>query len=166
MAKKETQQKKKVFNFDASPMVKTTEQTVVAGYQRLESEEEQGGGEPQPSIADVPIGPTGRLQRQERRPTEPAPVTPAQEITAHTAAEQGAANVRQAMLSQQQSATQKAGESTKGIQTYIPMSMYRRLNDMKLTRGETIGNLVAEAVAFWLDVQEGCLLYTSDAADE
>lgn len=46
-------------------------------------------------------------------------------------------------------------EPTKGIQTNVPMSVYRRLNDIKLSRGETIGNLVAEAVLFWLDVQEG-----------
>ena len=45
-------------------------------------------------------------------------------------------------------------EPTKGVQTYIPMSMYRRLNDIKLTRGETIANLVAEAVGYWLDAQE------------
>ena len=49
----------------------------------------------------------------------------------------------------------KDAEPTKGVQTYIAVSMYRRLSDIKLTRGETIGNLVAEAVALWLDVQEG-----------
>ena len=48
-----------------------------------------------------------------------------------------------------------SAEPTKGIQTYVPMSVYRRLNDIKLSRGETIGNLVAEAVILWLDVQEG-----------
>ena len=46
-------------------------------------------------------------------------------------------------------------EPTKGVQTYIPMSMYRRLNDIKLTRRENIANLVAEAIELWLDVQEG-----------
>lgn len=51
--------------------------------------------------------------------------------------------------------TEKPTEPTKGVQTYIAVSMYRRLSDIKLTRGETIGNLVAEAVALWLDVQEG-----------
>lgn len=49
----------------------------------------------------------------------------------------------------------KEAEPTKGVQTYIAVSMYRRLSDIKLSRGETIGNLVAEAVALWLDVQEG-----------
>jgi hypothetical protein len=46
-------------------------------------------------------------------------------------------------------------EPTKGVQTYIPMSQYRRLNDIKLTRGENIAALVAQAIALWLDVQEG-----------
>ena len=44
---------------------------------------------------------------------------------------------------------------TKGVQTYIPMSMYRRLNDIKLTRRENIAALVSQAIALWLDVQEG-----------
>lgn len=46
-------------------------------------------------------------------------------------------------------------EPTKGVQTYIPMSMYRRLNDIKLTRSENIAALVAQAIELWLDVQEG-----------
>lgn len=46
-------------------------------------------------------------------------------------------------------------EPTKGVQTYIPMSMYRRLNDIKLTRRENIAALVAQAIVMWLDVQEG-----------
>lgn len=49
----------------------------------------------------------------------------------------------------------KPQEPTKGVQTYIPMSMFRRLTDVKLSRGETVANLVAEAIAIWLDVQEG-----------
>ena len=48
----------------------------------------------------------------------------------------------------------KEAEPTKGVQTYIPMSMYRRLNDQKLTRGENIATLVAQAIELWLDVQE------------
>ena len=46
-------------------------------------------------------------------------------------------------------------EPTKGVQTYIPISQYRRLNDLKLTRGENIATLAAQAIAYWLDVQEG-----------
>lgn len=54
-----------------------------------------------------------------------------------------------------QASQAKPQEPTKGVQTYIPMSMYRRLNDLKLSRGETIGNLVIQAIDLWLDVQEG-----------
>lgn len=46
-------------------------------------------------------------------------------------------------------------EPTKGVQTYIPMSQYIRLNNIRAVRGETIGNLVAQSIALWLDVQEG-----------
>lgn len=45
-------------------------------------------------------------------------------------------------------------EPKKGVQTYIPMSMYRRLNDIKLTRRENIATLVAEAIGYWLDAQD------------
>ena len=46
-------------------------------------------------------------------------------------------------------------EPTKGVQAYIPLSQYRRLNDIKLTRRENIATLVAQAIELWLDVQEG-----------
>lgn len=45
-------------------------------------------------------------------------------------------------------------ERTKGVQAYIPMSMYRRLNDLKYTRGVTIGNLLVQAIGEWLDMQK------------
>ena len=48
----------------------------------------------------------------------------------------------------------KDAEPTKGVQTYIPISQYRRLNDIKLTRRENIAALVAQAIELWLDVQE------------
>ena len=51
--------------------------------------------------------------------------------------------------------TQGETEPTKGVQTYIPMSQYIRLNNIRAVRGETIGNLVAQSIALWLDVQEG-----------
>lgn len=50
-----------------------------------------------------------------------------------------------------QNATQ---EPTKGVQAYIPMSMYRKLNNLKYERGETIGNLLVQAIAFWLEKQD------------
>lgn len=46
-------------------------------------------------------------------------------------------------------------EPTKGVQAYIPMSVYRRLNNIKLTRGENIAALAAQAIELWVDVQEG-----------
>ena len=49
----------------------------------------------------------------------------------------------------------KDAEPTKGVQTYIPISQYRRLLDIKLTSGENIAALVAQAIELWLDVQEG-----------
>lgn len=55
----------------------------------------------------------------------------------------------------------KEAEPTKGVQTYIPMSVYRRLNDIKLTRRENIAALVAQAIELWLDVQEGKQLLTN-----
>jgi hypothetical protein len=48
-----------------------------------------------------------------------------------------------------------AAEPTKGVQTYIPMSQYRRLLDIKLTSGQNIADLAAQAIYLWLDVQEG-----------
>ena len=54
----------------------------------------------------------------------------------------------------QQTAEHK--ERTKGVQTYIPISQYRRLSNQKLSRpkGTTIATLAAEAISLWLDVQE------------
>ena len=78
------------------------------------------------------------------------------------ASEQGAASVpsgspasAEPVAVPQQPSDQQPKEQTKGVQTYIPMSMYRRLNDIKLTRRENIAALVAQAIALWLDVQEG-----------
>lgn len=57
--------------------------------------------------------------------------------------------------------TPAPAEPTKGVQTYIPMSQYRRLNDIKLTRRENIADLAAQAINLWLDVQEGKLVVKS-----
>ena len=51
--------------------------------------------------------------------------------------------------------TMAVQEQTKGVQTYIPMSQYKRMNAQKIERNETLGNLFNEAIALWLDVQEG-----------
>lgn len=58
---------------------------------------------------------------------------------------------QQATVPPTPSATQ---EKTKGVQAYIPMSMYRQLNNLKYERGETIGNLLVQAIAFWLENQK------------
>ena len=113
MAKK-TEDKKKVFNFGESPLVKKTEQTVVEGYQRIE-DEEQGGGE-KSAVAEV-----------QAASVEPEP------------------------------ATTKPTEETKGIQAYIPMSLYERLVMRKLKTKEPLGSMFQQAMQMWIDVQEGKL---------
>ena len=69
--------------------------------------------------------------------------------------EQGGGVAVPQQQAEQAPAEQKPAEPTKGVQTYIPISQYRRLNDIKLTRGENIADLAAQAIYLWLDVQEG-----------
>ena len=69
--------------------------------------------------------------------------------------EQGGGVAVPQQQTEQAPAEQKPAEPTKGVQTYIPMSQYRRLNNIKLTRGENIADLAAQAINLWLDVQEG-----------
>ena len=87
-------------------------------------------------------------------PVEAALATPTAEGTAGTPAPAG-----NAAATPTAAATAPA-EPTKGVQTYIPMSQYRRLNDIKLTRRENIADLAAQAINLWLDVQEGKLVVT------
>ena len=112
MAKK-TEDKKKVFNFGESPLVKKTEQTVVEGYQRIEDEEL---GAEKSAVAEV-----------QAASVEPEP------------------------------ATTKPTEETKGIQAYIPMSLYERLVMRKLKTKEPLGSMFQQAMQMWIDVQEGKL---------
>ena len=102
--------------------------------QGLEQMVEQGGGA-------TPNRPTNgpSLNGGESMPAEATP----SEGTAGTPAPAGNA------------AATAPAEPTKGVQTYIPMSQYRRLNDIKLTRRENIADLAAQAINLWLDVQEG-----------
>lgn len=69
--------------------------------------------------------------------------------------EQGGGVAVPQQQTEQAPAEQKPAEPTKGVQTYIPISQYRRLNDIKLTRGKNIAALAAQAIYLWLDVQEG-----------
>lgn len=46
-------------------------------------------------------------------------------------------------------------EETKGIQAYIPMSLYERLMMRKIRTKETLGTMFIQALKLWIDVQEG-----------
>ena len=113
---KESESTKKVFNFGDSPLMKKTEQNVVEGYNRIESEEKGGVGKPEPA----------------------APVQQVEQPAANTAAA-------------------AEPEETKGIQAYIPMSLYERLVMRKLKTKEPLGSMFQQAMQLWIDVQEGKL---------
>jgi len=130
MAKKQSEDKKekKVFNFGESPLVKKTEQTVVEGYQRIEESEEQGERQ---RVGD---GTSGMGVNPEKVETPAvAPETPAAEVKTVDP------------------------EETKGIQAYIPMSLYERLVMRKLRTKEPLGSMFQQAMQMWIDVQEGKL---------
>ena len=55
---KEGESTKKVFNFGDSPLMKKTEQNVVEGYNRIESEEKGGVGKP-----EVPAAPVQQVEQ-------------------------------------------------------------------------------------------------------
>ena len=97
----------------------------------------------------------GLEQMAEQRPT-PIPSLNGGESMPAAPAEHGTAGNGTAG-----DAAATAAEPTKGVQTYIPMSQYRRLNDIKLTRRENIADLAAQAINLWLDVQEGKLVVKS-----
>lgn len=113
-------------------LVKDAEEKISQGFEEI-AEGAKGSGTDATSEGEKDTSGTGTSVPSETAHMEPVPTVSA------------AATVKRAMET----------EPTKGIQTNVPMSVYRRLNDIKLSRGETIGNLVAEAVLFWLDVQEG-----------
>ena len=48
-------------------------------------------------------------------------------------------------------------EETKGIQAYIPMSLYERLVMRKLKTKEPLGSMFLQAIRLWIDVQEGTI---------
>jgi len=50
---------------------------------------------------------------------------------------------------------QQQEEETKGIQAYIPMSLYERLVMRKLKTKEPLGSMFVQALRLWVDVQEG-----------
>lgn len=134
---------KKVFNFDDSPMVKTTEQTVTSGYERIEQQEQadsQGSQEqttkttpamPAQTEASVP---SVAVPQQQNPPSPPVP----QAQIYHTA-------------------RLYHKERTQDILVHCPQSLHRRMTDLKNhlwdEYGErvTINNMAVEAIALWLD---------------
>ena len=138
MAKKQSEDKKdkKVFNFGDSPLLKKTEQTVVEGYQRIEESEEKGGVEN--ALAD---------DNQQVMDTIERNAKPNQMLESEA--------------EQYDTATSKLPaadpEETKGIQAYIPMSLYERLVMRKLRTKEPLGSMFQQAMQMWIDVQEGKL---------
>ena len=125
---------RKPFNFGDAPLVQDTERTVESGYEAIEQKEQ--GGRP----TTIPL------------PAEGGESMPAGKTAGETAGNAAATAAA--------TPTPAPAEPTKGVQTYIPMSQYRRLNDIKLTRRENIADLAAQAINLWLDVQEGKLVVT------
>ena len=121
---------RKPFNFGDAPLVQDTERTVESGYEAIE-------------------------QKEQERPTPNPSLNGGESMPAGKTAEKNAGDAAATAA-----ATPAPAEPTKGVQTYIPMSQYRRLNDIKLTRRENIADLAAQAINLWLDVQEGKLVVT------
>ena len=48
----------------------------------------------------------------------------------------------------------KDKSNLKGVFTKIPLSMYRRLSNLKMERGDSIERMVAQAVGFYVDLQD------------
>ena len=139
---------RKPFNFGDAPLVQDTERTVESGYEAIE-QKEQGGRPTTNRPTPNPISADAPTRSLSLNGGESMPAAPAEHGTAGDAAATAAATPAPA-----------PAEPTKGVQTYIPMSQYRRLNDIKLTRRENIADLAAQAINLWLDVQEGKLVVT------
>lgn len=124
MAKKETTERKP-FNFGDSPLVKTTEQTVVEGYEAIEKKE-QGGAE-QPT-AD------GRSQTEDvmQKPLliDRMPAMTEQQIRA---------------------VADKAGRS---INIELPLSLHTRLKIACASQNRKIKDIVPEIIATWVEQVE------------
>ena len=48
-------------------------------------------------------------------------------------------------------APRQESEPTKGVQAYLPMSLYMKLNQMKYERKQTMGALLVEAVRVFVE---------------
>lgn len=153
MAKKEAKERKP-FNFGNSTLVKTTEQTVTSGYERIEQQEQADrqeqttktapamSAQPETSVSSVDVP-------QQQNPPSP----PVQQTQVY----------RTARLYHK--------ERTQDILIHCPQSLHRRMTDLKNhlwdEYGErvTINNMTVEAIALWLD-QKAPLTPASDAGSQ
>lgn len=145
---------KKIFNFDDSPMVKTTEQTVTSGYERIE-QQEQADSQGRQQQSD------NQGNQQQPSPVQNSAVIP--QSPAQSLAAPQAQVYRTARLYHK--------ERTQDILVHCPQSLHRRMTDLKNhlwdEYGErvTINNMAVEAIALWLD-QKALLTPASDAGSQ
>ena len=124
MAKKETTERKP-FNFGDSPLIKTTEQTVVEGYEAIENKEKGGGEQP---------------MSDERSQTEDMLHKPL------------LMDSMPAMNEQQiRAAAEKAGRS---INIELPLSLHTRLKIACASQNRKIKDIVPEIIAAWVEQVE------------
>lgn len=127
MAKKETTERKP-FNFGDSPLVKTTEQTVVEGYEAIEKKEQGGAEHPTTD---------GRNQ---------AEGAPRQEESTLLL------NGSSAMTDQQiRAVADKAGRS---INIELPLALHTRLKIACASQNRKIKDIVPEIIAAWVEQVE------------
>ena len=124
MAKKETTERKP-FNFGDSPLVKTTEQTVVEGYEAIEKKE-QGGGE-QPATDE-----RGQMEEVMQKPLLMGSMP----------------NINEQQI---RAAAEKAGRS---INIELPLSLHTRLKIACASQNRKIKDIVPEIIAAWVDQVE------------
>ena len=124
MAKKETTERKP-FNFGDYPLIKTTEQTVVEGYEAIENKEKGGGEQP---------------MSDERSQTEDMLHKPL------------LMDSMPAMNEQQiRAAAEKAGRS---INIELPLSLHTRLKIACASQNRKIKDIVPEIIAAWVEQVE------------
>lgn len=125
MAKKETTERKP-FNFGDSPLVKTTEQTVVDGYEAIEKKE-QGGGLSTGSPAPSPMG-SGQSSAPAVQPYRETSAIPASVAIGN-------------------------GEPTQNINVPIPVSLHQQLKIFAAQTKQNMKDLVVVAIKEYMDRQ-------------
>lgn len=124
MPKKETTERKP-FNFGDSPLVKTTEQTVVEGYEAIENKEKGGGEQP---------------MSDERSPTEDVLHKP---MLLNELPKFSEDSMR--------AAAEKAGRS---INIELPLALHTRLKIACASQNRKIKDIVPEIIAAWVEQVE------------